>query len=158
MHSVQPRNSDVCTPRRQPAKGPLENVKLLDPKTVRVRSGLPTMALPGQIAMFGDTAPTPTISSISPSSVGAGSRDVTITDRALGTTDILFGALLSGRPTATCMTPEHGCKRHSQLTAVIPARLLQNPTSVQIVVMNGDVMGMSDGYFGYPRSNPVTLT
>jgi hypothetical protein len=46
----------------------------------------------------------------------------------------------------------------SQLTAVIPANLLQSPTTVQIVVMNGDVMGMSDGYFGYPRSNSVTFT
>jgi hypothetical protein len=46
----------------------------------------------------------------------------------------------------------------SQLTAVIPAALLQSPTSVQILVMNGDVMGMSDGYFGYPRSNSVTFT
>jgi IPT/TIG domain len=46
----------------------------------------------------------------------------------------------------------------SQLTAVIPASLLQSPTSVQILVMNGDVMGMSDGYFGYPRSNSVTFT
>jgi hypothetical protein len=41
---------------------------------------------------------------------------------------------------------------------VIPAKLLQRPNSVQIVVMNGDVMGMSDGYFGYPRSNSVTFT
>jgi hypothetical protein len=46
----------------------------------------------------------------------------------------------------------------SQVTAVIPAALLQSPTSVQILVMNGDVMGMSDGYFGYPRSNSVTFT
>jgi len=41
---------------------------------------------------------------------------------------------------------------------VIPAKLLESPTSVQIVVMNGDIMGMSDGYFGYPRSNAVTFT
>jgi len=46
----------------------------------------------------------------------------------------------------------------SQLKVVIPAKLLESPTSVQIVVMNGDVMGMSDGYFGYPRSNSVTFT
>ena len=46
----------------------------------------------------------------------------------------------------------------SQVTAVIPAALLQDPTPVQILVMNGDVMGMSDGYFGYPRSNSVTFT
>jgi len=46
----------------------------------------------------------------------------------------------------------------SEVTAVIPAALLQSPTSVQILVMNGDVMGMSDGYFGYPRSNSLTFT
>ena len=46
----------------------------------------------------------------------------------------------------------------SQLTAVIPAKSLQSPNSVQVLVMNGDVMGMSDGYFGYPRSNSVTFT
>lgn len=56
-----------------------------------------------------------------------------------------------GRPKTTSISS-------SQVTAVIPAALLQSPTSVQILVMNGDVMGMSDGYFGYPRSNSVTFT
>ena len=41
---------------------------------------------------------------------------------------------------------------------MIPANLLLSTTSVQIVVMNGDIMGMTDGYFGYPRSNSVTFT
>lgn len=107
---------------------------------------------------------TPSISSISPSTVSAGSPDVTITidganfghyghfvwSTAFWTTDANLhdhGTML--QTTIVC---------NSQLTAVIPASLLQSPTSVQILVMNGDVMGMSDGYFGYPRSNSVTFT
>jgi hypothetical protein len=45
----------------------------------------------------------------------------------------------------------------TQLTAVIPSARLQNPASVQIVVLTGDSMGMSDGFFGYPRSNAVSF-
>jgi hypothetical protein len=46
----------------------------------------------------------------------------------------------------------------NQLMAVIPAALLEEPTDVQIVVLTGDSMGMSDGFFGYPKSNSVTFT
>jgi len=35
----------------------LENVKFFDPETVRVRSGPPTMELPGEIEMFADGVP-----------------------------------------------------------------------------------------------------
>jgi len=35
----------------------LENVKFFDPETFRTRSGLPTMALPGEIEMFADGLP-----------------------------------------------------------------------------------------------------
>ena len=110
------------------------------------------------------TAPTPTISSISPSSVGAGSGDVTIAINGSGFGH--FGHFISSTAFWTTNGNLHDTGtwlqttivRSSQLTAVIPASLLQSPTSVQIVVMNGDVMGMSDGYFGYPRSNSVTFT
>ena len=108
--------------------------------------------------------PTPSISSISPSTVVAGSADVTITlngsnfghyeqfawSTAFWTTN---GNL---HDTGTLL--QTTIISSSQLTAVIPAKLLQSPGSAQIVVMNGDVMGMSDGYFGYPRSNSVTFT
>ena len=40
---------------------------------------------------------------------------------------------------------------------MIPAKLLQKHTSAKIVVMNGDIMGMSDVFFGYP-SDSVTFT
>jgi len=110
------------------------------------------------------TPATPSISSISPSTVAADSADVTITingsnfghyghfiwSTAFWTTD---GNL---HDTGTWL--QTTIISSSQLTAVIPAKLLQGPNSVQIVVMNGDVMGMSDGYFGYPRSNSVTFT
>ena len=58
-------------------------------------------------------APAPSISSISPSAVSAGSPDVTITidGGTSGATDTSFGVLRSGRPMATCMTAAHGCKQ-----------------------------------------------
>jgi hypothetical protein len=107
--------------------------------------------------------PTPSISSISPSTIVAGSADVTITID--GSNFGHYGHFVwstafwtsngnlhdTGTSLQTTIVSDH------QLTAVIPATLLRSPTSVQIVVMNGDVMGMSDGYFGYPRSNPVVF-
>jgi trimeric autotransporter adhesin len=117
-----------------------------------------------QVTSSPPQTPVPYISSISPSTVSAGSPDVTITidgsnfghyghfvwSTAFWTTD---GNLHDhGTMLQTTIVSD------SQVTAVIPAALLQSPTSVQILVMNGDVMGMSDGYFGYPRSNSVTFT
>ena len=107
---------------------------------------------------------TPSITSISPETASPGSPDVTITingsnfghyghfiwSTAFGTTN----GNLHDTGTWLQTTIISG----SQLIAVIPAKLLQSPTAFQIVVMNGDVMGMSDGYFGYPRSNSVTFT
>jgi hypothetical protein len=108
--------------------------------------------------------PTPSISSISPSTVTAGSPDVTITIE--GANFGHFGHFVwstafwttNGNLHDTGTWLQTTIVTNSQLTAVIPAKLLQSPTSVQIVVMNGDVMVMSDGYFGYPRSNAVTFT
>jgi hypothetical protein len=108
--------------------------------------------------------PTPSISSISPSTVAAGSAGVTITIN--GSNFGHYGHFIwstafwttNGNLHDTGTWLETTIISSSQLTAVIPAKLLQSPDSVQIVVMNGDVMGMSDGYFGYPRSNSVTFT
>ena len=110
------------------------------------------------------TTPTPSISSISPSTVSAGSSDVTI--MIDGSNFGHYGHFVSSTAFWTTNGNLHDTGTwlqttiisNSQLTAVIPAKLLQSPTSVQIVVMNGDVMGMSDGFFGYPRSNSVTFT
>lgn len=108
--------------------------------------------------------PTPSISSISPSTVAAGSPDLTITIN--GSNFGHFGHFVwstafwttNGNLHDTGTWLQTTIVSDSQLTAVIPAKLLEGPTSVQIVVMNGDIMGMSDGFFGYPRSNSVTFT
>jgi hypothetical protein len=110
------------------------------------------------------TTPSPSISSISPSTVTAGSADLTITID--GSNFGHYGHFIwstafwstNGNLHDTGTSLQTTIISSSQLTAVIPAKLLQSPTSVQILVMNGDVMGMSDGYFGYPRSNSVTFT
>ena len=106
----------------------------------------------------------PSISSISPSTVAAGSPEVTITIH--GSNFGYYGHFIwstafwttNGNLHDTGTWLQTTIISDSQLTAVIPAKLLQSPTSVQILVMNGDVMGMSDGYFGYPRSNSVSFT
>jgi len=108
--------------------------------------------------------PTPSISSISPSTVAAGSPDVTITIE--GSNFGHYGSFIWSTAFWTTNGNLHDTGNllqttiisSSQLTAVIPAKLLEGPHSVQIAVMNGDVMGISDGYFGYPRSNSVTFT
>jgi len=120
--------------------------------------------VPFQVTSSPPAIPTPSISSISPSTVGAGSPDVTITIDGLNFGH--YGHFVSSTAFWTTNGNLHDTGTwlqttivsSSQLTAVIPAKLLESPTSVQIVVMNGDVMGMSDGYFGYPRSNAVRFT
>jgi len=112
----------------------------------------------------GGTAPTPSISSISPSTIAAGSADVTITIN--GSNFGHYGHFIwstafwttNGNLHDTGTWLQTSIISDSQLTAVIPAKLLQDPGSVQIVVMNGDIMGMSDGFFGYPRSSLVSFT
>jgi hypothetical protein len=108
--------------------------------------------------------PTPSIFSISPSTVTAASPDVTITID--GANFGHFGHFVwstvfwttNGNLHDTGTWLQTTIISGSQLTALIPAKLLQSPTSVQIVVMSGDIMGMTDGYFGYPRSNSVTFS
>jgi hypothetical protein len=110
------------------------------------------------------STPTPSISSIEPSSVAAGSADVTIMIK--GANFGHYGHFIwstafwttNGNLHDTGTWLDTTILSDTQMTAVIPAKLLGSATSVQIVVMNGDVMGMSDGYFGYPRSNSVTFT
>ena len=110
------------------------------------------------------STPSPSISSISPSTVAPGSPGVTITIN--GSNFGHYGHFIwstafwttNGNLHDTGTWLQTTIISSSQLTAVIPAKLLQSPTSVQIVVMNGDVMGMSDGFFGYPESNAVTFT
>ena len=119
-------------------------------------------SVPFQVAST--PTPTPSISSISPSTVAAGSADLTITIK--GSNFGHYGHFIwstafwttSGNLHDTGTWLQTTIISTSQLIAVIPAKLLQSPNSVQIVVMNSDVMGMSDGFFGYPESNAVTFT
>ena len=104
------------------------------------------------------------ISSISPLTVASGSADVPITINGSGfghSGHFIWSTAFwttNGNLHDTGIWLQTTITSSSQLTAVIPAKLLQSPTSVHIVVMNGDIMSMSDGYFGYPRSNAVTFT
>ena len=108
---------------------------------------------------------TPTITLISPDSAPAGSPDVAVnvegsnfTHQSFRNTSIAFWTTDPGN------LHDHGTMlattfiSSSQLTILIPAALLESPGSVQIVVLNGDEMGMSDGYFGYPKSNSVNFS
>jgi len=124
---------------------------------IAISSSVPFQVTPPSI-------PAPSISSISPSTVAAGSADVTITIN--GSNFGHYGHFVwstafwttNGNLHDTGTWLQTTIISSDQLTAVIPATLLKNSTSVQIVVMNGDVMGMGDGYFGYPRSNSLIFT
>ena len=118
-------------------------------------------SVPFQVSLT--PVPSPSISSISPSTTGAGSSDVTITINGSDFGHYRHFIWSTAFWTTNSNLHDTGTWlqttiiNDSQLTAVIPAKLLQSPNSVQIVVMNGDVMGMSDGYFGYSRSNAVSF-
>lgn len=106
----------------------------------------------------------PAISLISPASASAGSSDVQISisgsnfeNTNFRHTSVAFWTTNPGNLHDFGIMLRTTFISTGELSAVIPAALLQTPTSVQIVVLNGDVMGMSDGYFGYPRSNAVTF-
>jgi hypothetical protein len=110
------------------------------------------------------SAAAPSITSISPESAGAGSSDVTITITGSNFENQFLHSSVAFWTTDPKNLHDTGTMlktsfvSSSQLTAVIPAALLQNPTSVQIVVLTGDPIGMSDGFFGYPKSDSVTFT
>jgi len=108
-------------------------------------------AVPFQVTSSPPPTPVPSISSISPSTVSAGGPDVTITIEGSN-----FGHYRhfvwstafwtsNGNLHDTGTWLQTSIVSSSQLIVVIPAKLLQSPTSVHIVVMNGDVMGMVDG-------------
>lgn len=107
---------------------------------------------------------TPSITSISPSTVTAGSPDVTITITGSNFDSQFLHTSVAYWTTEPNNLHDHGTMlvttfvNSNQLTAVIPAVLLQEPASVQVLVLTGDPMGMSDGFFGYPKSNPVAFT
>jgi hypothetical protein len=106
------------------------------------------------------SAATPSIISISPGSVTAASPDLTLTITGSNFVNYESVALWTTNPNNL---HDYGTMLNTtfdsdtQLTAVIPGALLRNPGFGQIVVLTGDPMGMSDGFFGYPKSNSVTF-
>ena len=100
------------------------------------------------------------ISSISPTSAIAGSPDLTVVVTGRGF--IRFANHLSSyvkwvvnrdeTVLATTFVSE------MEVTAVIPAALLKFPMTAQILVQNADIMDLSDGYNGYPKSNSINFT
>ena len=111
------------------------------------------------------STPSPSITSISPASATAGSSAVTITitgsnfeNQGFRNTSVAFWTTNPNNLHDFGTMLNTTFVSSGELTAIIPAALLQNPISVQIVVLTGDTMGMSDGFFGYPESNSVTFT
>jgi hypothetical protein len=97
-------------------------------------------------------------------SVPAGSPDLTLTITGLKFDNKFLGQSIAFWTTDPSNLYDHGKMlfttfvSNNQLTAVIPTALLQQATVIQIVVLTGDSMDMSDGFFGYPKSNAVTFT
>ncbi len=104
------------------------------------------------------------ITSISPESAPAGSSGVTVIIEGSNFDNQRFHTSVAFWTTDPSNLHDHGTMldttfvNSSQLIVVIPAALLQKPVSVRVVVLTGDVMGMSDGFFGYPQTNSVTFT
>ena len=110
------------------------------------------------------SSPAPSIVSISPVDASAGSPDITLTIAGSNFDHQFLHTSVAFWTTDPNNLHDHGTMlgttfvASTQLTVVIPAALLQNPASGQIVVLTGDSMGMSDGFFGYPKSNSVVFT
>jgi hypothetical protein len=120
--------------------------------------------VPPHIPSSGPTTPTgTTIASISPATVKAGSGDIVVTITGTGFKN--EGLLVTAVGWTTNFSDSHCCNTWlnttvlsaTQLTAVIPAALLQSPATARIFLETGDSQGISDGV-SYPRSNPLSLT
>ena len=96
------------------------------------------------------------ISSLSPATAIAGTGDITITITGSGFQTPQIQTATS--PFAVWSADTLLLTRYvsdTQLTAVIPASLLKDPATAQVIVVNGQTMGWSDGYRGYPQSNAL---
>ena len=103
----------------------------------------------------------PSIRSLSPTTAIAGSREITITITGSGFQTGRIGNFTSSFAvwSASGLEAELLTRyvSETQLTAVIPANLLNDPASARVRVVNGDSMGWSDGYRGYPKSNALSF-
>jgi len=99
------------------------------------------------------------ISSLSPATAAAGSADITVTITGSGFQPPQIATLSSCFVVwSEDIIVNARYVSDTQLTAVIPASLLKDPGSAQVIVVNGQTMGWSDGYRGYPRSNALPFT
>jgi len=102
------------------------------------------------------TLAVPSITSLSLATAAAGSGDITITITGSGfqsPTVCCFVSSFAVWSADTMLLTKYVSE--TQLTAVIPARLLKDSATTQVLVVNGDSMGWSDGYRGYPQSNAL---
>src|SRR4029453_5610009 len=105
-------------------------------------------------------APPPTqvlsISSLSPPTAIAGTGDITITITGSGFQSFQvesFTSAFAVWSADTVLLTRY--VSDTQLTAVIPASLLKDPATAQVLVVNGNSMGWTDGYRGYPQWNAL---
>ena len=105
---------------------------------------------------------TPSLSSLSPATAIAGSDDITMT---------ITGSAFQANPwppgpsSFAMWSESNGGETFlstrfvsdTQLTVIVPAKLLKDPKFAQVFVVNGDWMGWSDGYRGYPQSTAVSF-
>ena len=98
----------------------------------------------------------PSVRSLSPETLTVGIDDITITITGSGFQVALSFAVWSGSGVEADLLSTRYIS-DTQLTAVIPANLLNDPASARVRVVNGDSMGWSDGYRGYPKSNALSF-
>jgi len=109
--------------------------------------------------------PAPSISGVTPATVPAGSDDITISITGSGFHEPSRSN--AGNPDWTFVVWDpNGVDEElltqfvsdTEVTATIPGKLLKNARLAQLIVVNGDSMGWTDGYRGYPQSESVAFT
>jgi hypothetical protein len=103
------------------------------------------------------------ITSISPPRAPAGSSDIVVTitganfDAQRLHMSIAGWSAVPGAPHCCITWLDTRFVSTTELTAVIPAALLQEPRAAEVFVETGDPQGISDGV-SYPRSNSVSFS
>lgn len=100
----------------------------------------------------------PSVGAISPASAIAGSSNITLevtgTHFIRGSPNYSF-VLWSANGVETDLLTTFSSD--TRLTALVSDELLSTPGTASVRVMNGDSMGFTDGYRGYPVSNAVAF-
>jgi len=106
--------------------------------------------------------PAPSISGVTPATAPAGSDDITIGITGSGFLEPSGSNAPNPQWTFVVWNLDQELLTRvvsdTEVTATIPAKLLKNPGLAQLIVVNGDSMGWSDGYHGYPQSGAVSFT